>query len=102
MPCSRQASSTEWNDAIGQPTQPSLKSRKTRIVVGHRLMTTSTSKYESIAIGGLHCRGDASALADGFFAPEQVARTFCGPALAPPDFPLPVQFPRRGSRQNLL
>jgi len=42
MPCSLQASPTEWKVAIGQPTQCMPKSTKTRMVEGHRRMTLST------------------------------------------------------------
>ena len=41
-PCSRQASSTVWKHAIGQPTQRILNWRNTRIVSGERFITSST------------------------------------------------------------
>ena len=53
MPCSTQASSTVWKQAIGQPTQPILKSRKMRIVFGWLLITSSTRSSNSIGIEGL-------------------------------------------------
>jgi hypothetical protein len=42
IPCSQQASSIEWNVAIGQPTHPILKSMNTRIEAGQRFITWST------------------------------------------------------------
>jgi len=41
-PCSRQASSTVWKVAIGQPMQPILYLRKTWIVSGLVRITSST------------------------------------------------------------
>ena len=49
-PCSRQASSTVWKQAIGQPTQRILNWRNTPIVSGERRITSSTRSSKRIGM----------------------------------------------------
>jgi hypothetical protein len=67
-----------WKQAIGQPTQPTLKSGKMRIVVGWLLITSSTKSSNSNGIGGLPYCWDYRPNPSALFVAAQTWRCFSG------------------------